>query len=292
MNWDKLIESNLINSIYFSSYFIEYEKEVLNVLESQIIFVFKKDIKFVYKIYETNDKLYFTLLNFNRSSSQIKLNLSKKYIDFISNKVSKKSIKLIEIPPTDSDKTYQKMLLKDRINFQFKIELYTDLTLSVDNLWSSIRKSYRSIINKNLDKVVHIENCNLKLWNLCKELHIKVSGKQTRSDYSWKILYKFLNSNKAFLLCMFSGDKLIGYSFFHINKNMIVYGIAAYDRDYYSNISISHSFLWKAIQIGKRSNLDLIYLGDFYKTNDKKLSSIMSFKKGFSNYFISGLIPE
>ena len=58
------------------------------------------------------------------------------------------------------------------------LEFAVNLEDEIDDIWRSLRKSYKSLINKN-NKIFTVNNfCTNETWELCKKLHYECSGKK------------------------------------------------------------------------------------------------------------------
>src|SRR5450830_1103706 len=176
-------------------------------------------------------------------------------------------------------------------------ELYVDLTLSIEDIYSNMRKSYRSLIQQGskLWEVTCIDHENLTpaLWNEFRELHLKAAGKVTRSEETWHLQYLMILQNEGFLLTLRTIDgssTLIGGAFFQNTKDEGYYAVAAYDRNLFDK-PIGHVLQMRAIQLMKDKNIKWYRIGermfpsDIPKPSDKQIS-ISNFKQGFATHLI------
>ena len=169
------------------------------------------------------------------------------------------------------------------------ISIQVDLTMPLDLIKTSIRKSYRSLINKGFKlwdiKVFDYKNINKKIWKLYKNLHIECSGRQTRSDNTWELQYSSISKGEAFLVVSFdNNNQIVGGAFIEIGKDIAMYSVGAYDRKLF-NEPIAHSVQMRVIECLKEMKISNYHLGFILDTNDDKLLNIVNFKKGFSNAF-------
>ena len=285
-DWDTLLNNRIYNSYYFLSSFIEYEKEKYKLRNEDVfLYIGHNDLTFfVFKIYHFQRKYLFTFLKFENSSDN---NLNKKLCKIYIKEINKLASQFLIIPYLKTYDLYQSILYKKEI--RSTVELYCDLTLDNDEIWKSIRSSYKPLINKYKGNVKLITNPDKELWDKCKSLHIKSAGYQTRSDRSWDIQFELLQEENALLYCFFENKELIGFSFFELGSEIITYGSAAYNRDYFNSKSISHSILWQSIIDSKtKYKKKLFYLGDYYTKEDEKQKNIVEFKLGFANTFLPG----
>jgi len=178
---------------------------------------------------------------------------------------------------------------QESISSEDFISIHVDLTMPIDLIKKEIRKSYRSLINKGFKlwdiKFFDKKNVNKQTWELYKNLHIDCSGRQTRSDDTWKLHYNSIIKGEAFLVASFdTNNKLIGGAFIEVGKNIALYSVGAYDRKLF-NEPIAHSIQMKVIEYLKEIKISNYHLGFIVDTNDEKLLNIVNFKKGFSNAF-------
>ena len=96
-------------------------------------------------------------------------------------------------------------------------------------LWKNIRKSYKSPINKGLKEqsflIIDKFNLDYKKFKLIKELHLKISGRKTRSDKSWELQYSSIKNDSGFAFISFEKDEM--------NLNSAVYFYKSNKHAYY-----------------------------------------------------------
>ena len=164
-----------------------------------------------------------------------------------------------------------------------------DLPNSIDSYKSSIRKSYKSLVNwgrRNLNiEIIDHASPNKELFLEFKNLHYEVSKKKTRSDKTWEIQYEMLLKNEGFLILGFLKDELVTGGYFFSDSKNVFYGSSASRRDLFDK-GLMHSIIYEAINYSATKELQTIVLGDkLFNFNDaeKKLRDISNFKSGFSN---------
>jgi hypothetical protein len=162
--------------------------------------------------------------------------------------------------------------------------MYVDLILSENELWKSLRKSYRSLINSSQKQIVFKDEIDENDFLLCKKFHHKIARKKTRNDETWKLQFKSIRMGESKIFMTFDNNKnLLGFSLFQIGDNTVSYSVGVYDRNKFKSLAISHALIWKSILYFKESHRQL-YLGNSpYKKEifDKKLQDINHFKMGF-----------
>jgi hypothetical protein len=134
---------------------------------------------------------------------------------------------------------------------------------------SKIRKSYRSLVNKQ-DGVLFTNSIRG-----LKKLHIKVSGRQTRSDKTWDIQQKMIDAGQAFVVEMYKDGTMISAALFYKNDYCCYYACAASLKGVNS-----HPVIWAAIQYCKEEGLLRFDLGEKLEGNEKE-RNISKFKSGF-----------
>ena len=177
-----------------------------------------------------------------------------------------------------------------------KHELYIDLSLSLEEIRSHYRKSYKPFINKGLREWRHsiytASNIDEEKWNSFKDFHEVVSGRVTRGNASWDAQYRMINSEQAFLIMLYRPEdgKLVGSGFFQHTRNEGFYAVAAYDRGLFGK-PLGHVVQQVAIEHMKSLGLRWYKIGErFYLDSlgvaTKKEVDISTFKEGFSTNMI------
>ena len=93
-------------------------------------------------------------------------------------------------------------------NFQFTQNINWTKSIRTDQdkdiLWRGLRKSYKSPINKGIKKqsflLIDASNLDRKKFKLIQELHLKISGRKTRSDRTWDLQYDSIKNDNGFAL--------------------------------------------------------------------------------------------
>ena len=179
----------------------------------------------------------------------------------------------------------------------FRHDLYVDLSLSMDEIRSNFRKSYKPLINKGLQEwghsVMTFEDANFDVWTEFKGLHEFVSGKVTRSADTWTLQWEMLLEGKAFLVIVrdFSDQRLVGGAFFQHTTHEGLYSVAAYDRAL-NNKPLGHIAQQLAIEYMKSIGIFWYKIGErlYPQLNENSTSKeidISSFKEGFATNMIS-----
>ena len=144
-----------------------------------------------------------------------------------------------------------------------------DLTKSVEELHSDLRKSYKSLINKH-----RVYNCSVKPL---KTLHLELKG-NTRPDSTWDIQEQMIIAKQAF--CLASGaitqltmipDAAI---LVYYNEHCAYYASASAKID-------SHHLIWAAILKAKELGIKSFEIGQQIYDGTEKEKGISNFKTGW-----------
>ena len=165
-----------------------------------------------------------------------------------------------------------------------------DLSLAENIIKQSLRKSYKSLVNwgqKNFEIVI-LDKSNIKLKNikLFRNLHIEVSGRETRSKKTWKIQYEMVKNGEAFVVMGLYENNLVTAALFLNSSKYCYYGVSASKRELFDK-PISHAIIWNAILYAKKTGCLYFEMGEhlFSTTGNitpsKKELGISTFKKGF-----------
>lgn len=171
-------------------------------------------------------------------------------------------------------------------NLIFKMPIHIDDQFSVDSYFSSIRKSYKSLVNwgrKNL-RVSYWNNKNITLETIqiFKEFHAKTAGRKTRSDLTWELQYNMLQQGYGEIILGYLNEELIAGALFIDFENTTYYGVAVYERSLFE-YGLSHYVVFLGIcRAAERGRTSQFLLGTYDPnlTNTKE-RNIQMFKKGF-----------
>lgn len=175
---------------------------------------------------------------------------------------------------------------------RIEYSLYVDLDLTLEEIKSFFRKSYKPLINsaKKLWNYEVIERPTKSIWNEFRDLHKKVSGRETRNNESWEIQFKTFESLTSFLVLLKNDEgELIGGGFFFHTRDEGIYSMGVYDRSLFDK-PLGHLVQIIAIEKFKERGIKRYNIGkryfDFYnpEPSEKELS-ISDFKQGFSTFF-------
>ncbi|MEN9464026.1 MAG: hypothetical protein RL217_207, partial [Pseudomonadota bacterium] len=183
---------------------------------------------FIYKssgenfILSTNGEfVYHPLFNKNLSKSYVK-KISSRIIGFIFD--FSKSFNINNVLFYGGNEIFggwEESVVDVSISDNIRYKYYVDLKENILEIRSSLRESYKSLVNKslNLFKFEVFDYCTDELIEEFREFHFQVSGKRTRSRQSWKIQQDQVNSSGGFIIKISDkSDAFIGFSLFLYSK--------------------------------------------------------------------------
>ncbi len=155
-----------------------------------------------------------------------------------------------------------------------------DLWPTQDNLWHDVRKSYKSLINNDINRVMLCKNQGQ--WAEYMRLHAKLAGRQTRTKASWQVQWDMIEQGEAFATMMYAENKrpgdedgLIAGALFMCNATWVYYA---------SGKSVdqanSHALIWKGVEVAKQRGCHWLDVGQQTYWGDPKMVNISHFKKG------------
>ena len=171
---------------------------------------------------------------------------------------------------------------------------FVDLSLSLQEIYSGFRKSFRPLVNKGRREfnIQAYEKISDELFDSFKLLHEKAAGKITRPNESWNIQKSQIHKGEAFLITVgLKGGHMTGGGLFHYTNDLGFYSVGAYDREF-SDEPLGHAVQMKAIEIFKKINVKLYEIGrKFLKIKKKKPTgkelNISHFTDGFATQFMA-----
>jgi FemAB family protein len=174
----------------------------------------------------------------------------------------------------------------DGVNY----EMYVDLSMSIEEIRSFIRKSFRPLVSSGLKnwKVTVMDQFSENTWERFRELHKKVAGRVTRSIETWDIQHEAIKSGNAFLVYVSGSDGvMVGGGYFDMSDHECNYSVGSYDRQFFDQ-PLGHMIQYQAILTAKEKGRKMYYIGDrFYRENlphvTEKRVQISHFQQGFSS---------
>ncbi|RLC33416.1 hypothetical protein DRH14_04900 [Candidatus Shapirobacteria bacterium] len=142
-----------------------------------------------------------------------------------------------------------------------------NLSLDRKDLWSNLRKSFQSLINKGRDKfnirVIDYQNPDFEKHEVYRKLHHKTSGMIARPIKTFDLQFDMLKEDNAILVALqdLQNDKFIAFSYFFHHNKRAYYESASDDPDYFSDTPLEHYIIWTAIEYYKKRNFNFFELG-------------------------------
>ncbi len=236
-------------------------------------------------------RMYFSALKFLRQFS-VQKSFSKNIFMKLHVDLSKQDMLSVD--------EWQRMLLSEGGIPQCRYMLYLDLRKELSAIRSGYRKSYKSLINKGRRLwqtfIMDTNNSDLAVWHEFKNLHLQVTGRQTRSDETWALQYERLVAGKAFLVGLRDPKTkyLVGAGYFCITRDEGVYAVAAYNRSLFDK-PLGHVVQDVAVMHMKNIGLKWYKLGERFYSQlipppTEKEISISLFKEGFASHMFAEYI--
>ena len=166
-----------------------------------------------------------------------------------------------------------------------------DLSLNTEDLWSNLRKSFKSLINNGKDKfnifIMDYNNPDFEIHENYRKLHHKTSGRVTRPIETFDLQFDMLKEDNAILIGLQDSNKFIAFSYFLHHKQGVYYASSSDNPDFETDIPLEHCIIWTAIEYYKKRDIKYLEIGMqqfghqiFDHPNQKDLN-ISFFKRGF-----------
>lgn len=167
------------------------------------------------------------------------------------------------------------------------VGIYLDQPL--ESIWSSLRKSYKPLINKSkaedLLMIYDSNNISKDVILECMKLHEIQSGRITRSLESWLDQFSAIQDDTAFISCIIQGGVITAFGYFTLYDNHSYYFSSASRLHHSDRVVNTHSLIWEAICYARKRGVRFIQLGIedvAEQVLDPKQQSIARFKSGFA----------
>ena len=171
-------------------------------------------------------------------------------------------------------------------------ELYVNLRLTLAEIKSGFRKSFRSLVTSG-ERLWHVNILrapgDATVWDEFRLLHAEVAGRVTRSLESWQSQRAALAADEGFLVVLRdAGERMVGAGYFMCSADEGAYAVAAYDRSLFDK-PLGHVVQYRAIEELQRRGCrwyrigTRCFPGDEPTPNAKELA-IAAFKQGFASH--------
>jgi FemAB family protein len=171
-------------------------------------------------------------------------------------------------------------------------ELYQDLRPDIAEIKRTFRKSYKALIvsGTRLWTVGVLDaHGDEGTWQEFRDLHLKVSGRVTRSDETWLMQHRDIERQTAFLVWLRNAsNEMVGGGLFNFTGDEGVYAVGAYDRTLFDK-PLGHVVQYRAIEELKKRGVRWYKIGarpyrsETPPPTDKDIA-IGEFKQGFASH--------
>lgn len=170
-------------------------------------------------------------------------------------------------------------------------ELFLDLRPDMADIKRNFRKSYKALITSGMRiwSVGVLDSYDELIWDEFCRLHLRVSGRKTRSDETWDLQLEDIKNKNAILVYLRNDrGEMVGGGLFSFTRDEGVYGVGVYDRSLFDK-PLGHVVQFRAIEeirsrgvcwykIGARP-----YRSETPTPTDKEVA-IGEFKQGFASH--------
>lgn len=166
---------------------------------------------------------------------------------------------------------------------------YVDLTAGPTAWRAALRKSSRSLINwgrRNLViSCVDQQRSDRILFDQYRQFHADISGRVTRTEASWSVMYDWIARGNGELILGFLEGRLVAGSMFIDGNTVCIYASGVYDRSQFDK-PLAHYPVWLGIDHAQARGMKTLELGAVPPrdaVSDKEYQ-IGYFKRGFATH--------
>lgn len=235
-------------------------------------------------------------------SNLISPNLQKRIETQIFNKifrlVESENISYINmhVPPLTDDILNQKIKMNPLLKFSFNDTSLTTNILRLEKNTEAIFKKFRkgtkseikTAMKNNLEsKIFDSKNISREKFELYKGIHFQASGRQTRPDATWDLMFDWVKSGQSILSLTYQDDEAISAQLINTYRNKAFYHSGATLPSNSRQRGVGHLAQWEIIKY--LCGLDFQYYDLGLNMHsalsqevvDSKLLGISKFKAGF-----------
>ena len=308
-NWNIFLKNYEIYTFCYDYEYLEYQNYIGNnkVKNLSFILLFNNFPIAIIPLFLCNDKkkkyMGFPKGEYLPSFLKYK-NLTEKQNKKIDSIVSKKIFEIFNGFKIEYMKFYGNYLsfASSDINDLFPSKIGSHEFLYYDNfvdlqdadLWSQIRDSYKSIINKGMKfynfEIYDHTNYTKAIGELHAKMHHECAGRITRPIESFNKSYEWIKNKKAIMFVQKDNNLIVQMILVAITKSTSI-GISSADNiNYTVDIPLTHSMNYFIYKFLKKIGIKYHEVGDVTYENlnifdnvDKKGNDIRAFKRGFGN---------
>ena len=181
------------------------------------------------------------------------------------------------------------------------VDLDVDLEPTPERMWSEIRKSYRSLINRGRRELLtsiatHDDaesDVSISVAELAR-LHAEAAGRSVYDDRLWDVVGDLVHAGSAACLLVHQHTRAIGGLLMLLDRPRASYAIGAYDRDLMAEgLPIGHTAMWEAMSWLREQGFTRLSLGAGPTPPvEGKEAGIDQFKRGFATVLAPWLVTE
>lgn len=161
-----------------------------------------------------------------------------------------------------------------------------DLRRSTAELWQDVRKGYRAVIRRVIQRPeIHLREVNAVWFKKCRGLHGRVAG-QTRPPATWGHQARWLREGKARCWAVYRYRTLVAFAYIlTIERAAYYFSAAATVPD------VSHVLQWHIITALKARGVIAYETGWQGEAQTEKGRQIEFFRRGFGGADVPARIP-
>lgn len=156
-----------------------------------------------------------------------------------------------------------------------------DLSLSEEELWRGVRKSYHAIIHKAERTRAIYEWTAVGAMDAARKIHLAEAGRQTRPIETWDLMDVWRRDGFGLLVGAEREFDMtpVAFAYFIIWEGWAYYAsAAALERD------INHALIWHAMKMLKARGVRVLEMGWQGHAQDEKGRGIEMFRRGFGGH--------
>ena len=268
-------ENHDYQSLYFSESSVSEEYENITFSEENIIFL------------SGNNGSFMGLPSLLQCDNGVAPKDEKRLLQLLKDNFQNRKVQ-IDSWGKDGEQLLIKAAIVLKQDLFVKTRTTVDLTNDVTVLFRNIRKSYKSLINKQQRErksvVLYGEKAPKQFWEDFRNLHFTDAKRITRSINTWNQQYEDIKNERAFCVLQYNENKLVCGGYFLLSGTHVYYGVSASQSDVEGAKPGVQSMIFEAILFAKKTGFKVFILGfSEINTTCPKDTQLLNFKMGFSN---------